>query len=399
MRAQSPRYEAAKRTTQLFHPSMVGSLHGVYAYHETLKGIYYGPGCLRTALPQLLGTLGGRKALIVTGKSLRDKTNVVSDVEGILKDRDAFGGTFSQIGQHAPTQGIVDGTKAFEDVDADIFISVGGGSPIDATKVMVNRLHETRGKFFSHIAIPTTLSAAEYTSTAGYTDEQGNKAGIANTMIAPSGIILDAELTLATPEKLWLSTGLRALDHAVESLYRPGVAPPLKVLCYAAIADLFTYLPQSQVEPNNLDVRQRLLIAAWMSMWPMKVEKHRSLGLSHSLGHKLGATYGIPHGVTSCLTLAAVVALKAETAMEEDKATLAKVLFYLGEPSTGTTEGDVVRLSSMINGLVEKLGLRSNLTTYDVPREDLPKISQLTIGSAEDPLYPKVVELLQRIYE
>ncbi|KAI6032979.1 alcohol dehydrogenase IV [Pisolithus orientalis] len=378
---------------------MSGSLHGTYAYHETLKGVYYGPGCLSTALPQLLSTLGGSKALIVTGKSLREKTNVVTNVESILKGRNAFGGTFSQIGQHAPVQGIVDGTKAFEDVQADIFISVGGGSPIDATKIMVNHLHDTRGKFFSHIAIPTTLSAAEYTSNAGYTDEQGNKVGIASPMIAPSGIILDAELTLATPEKLWLSTGLRALDHAVESLYRPGVAPPLKVLCYAAIGDLFAYLPLAQMDPNNLDMRQRLLIAAWMSLWPMRVEKHSALGLSHSLGHKLGATYGIPHGVTSCLTLAAVVALKAGTATEVDKAALAKALFYLGEPSTGTTVGDVMRLSSMINGLVETLGLRSNLITYGVPREDLPKIARLAIGNTEDPLYPKIVEVLESIYE
>ncbi|KAI6125737.1 alcohol dehydrogenase IV [Pisolithus croceorrhizus] len=378
---------------------MVESLHGVYAYHEALKAIYYGPGCLRTALPQLLSVLGGRKALIVTGRSLREKTNVIPNVESVLKDRGAFGGTFSQIGQHAPIQGIVDGIKAFEDVDADIFISVGGGSPIDATKVMVNRLHETRGKFFSHIAIPTTLSAAEYTCGAGYTNEQGNKTSIFNPMIAPSGIILDAELALATPEKLWLSTGLRALDHAVESLYWPGVAPPLKVLCYAAISDLFTNLPLSQAEPNSLDVRQRLLIAAWMSLWPTRVEKYSSLGLSHSLGHKLGATYGIPHGMTSCLTLAAVVALKAETATEEDRAALANVLFYLREPSTGTTVGDVVRLSSMISELVETLGLRSNLVTYDVPKEDLPKIARLTTGSAEDPLYSKVLELLEKIYE
>lgn len=119
-------------------------------------------------------------------------------------------------------------------------------------------------------------------------------------MIAPYGIILVAELTMMTPKKLWLSTGLRALDHAVESLYRPGVAPPLKVLCYAAISDLFTNLPLSRAEPNSLDARQRLLIAAWTSSWLMRNEKHSSLGLPHSLGHKLGATYGIPHGVTSC---------------------------------------------------------------------------------------------------
>jgi len=59
-----------------------------------------------------------------------------------------------------------------------------------------------------------------------------------------------------------------------ESLYRPGAIPPIKVLCYAAIVDLFRYLPISKEQPNDLDVRQKLLIAAWMSLWPTRLEKH-----------------------------------------------------------------------------------------------------------------------------
>jgi alcohol dehydrogenase class IV len=96
-----------------------------------------------------------------------------------------------------------------------------------------------------------------------------------------------------------LSTGIRALDHAVEGLYRPLVPPPLKVLFYSAIADLFKYLPISKAEPGNIVARQKLQIASWQSLWPVKLEKYSALGLSHALGHKLGAAYGIPHGITS----------------------------------------------------------------------------------------------------
>ena len=90
------------------------------------------------------------------------------------------------------------------------------------------------------------------------------------------------------------------------------------MLCYAALADLFKYLPESKADPGSVDVRQRLQVASWMSIWPMKREKYRygsistvnrivaeylalnsALGLSHALGHKLGARYGIPHGITS----------------------------------------------------------------------------------------------------
>ena len=114
-----------------------------------------------------------------------------------------------------------------------------------------------------------------------------------------------------------LSTGLRALDHAIgkllslcviytntnqlstENLYRPLVPEPMKVLCYSAIADFFKYLPESKANPQDVAVRQKLQVASWKSLWPIKMEKYSALGLSHALGHKLGAAYGIPHGITS----------------------------------------------------------------------------------------------------
>jgi hypothetical protein len=173
-----------------------------------------------------------------------------------------------------------------------------------------------------------------------------------------------------------LSTGIRALDHAVENLYRPFVPPPIKVLCCNAIADLFKHLPISKADPTNIVARQKLQLAAWQSLWPIKLEKFSALGLSHSLGHKLGAKYGIPHGITSvsidlnlpchndlndkttllphslqCITLAAVVTLMSAAASEEDKRWLAGVLFYLRiQPSGASLEDDVLLLSSAING-------------------------------------------------
>jgi hypothetical protein len=96
------------------------------------------------------------------------------------------------------------------------------------------------------------------------------------------------------------------------------VPAPVKILCYAALADLFTYLPKCKASPQALDVRQKLQLASWMSLWPLKMENYRypaectllysvpvsqtigsALGLSHALGHKLGAAYNIPHGITS----------------------------------------------------------------------------------------------------
>ncbi|KAG0706128.1 alcohol dehydrogenase IV [Suillus ampliporus] len=379
---------------------------GSYAYTDTLKAVYYGPKCVETALPKLLDTLGAKRALVVTGKSLREKTDVVARIESILKKYNAYGATFSEIGEHAPEAGIEKGISILREVDADIIVSVGGGSPIDASKAIIFRLQqeqtqETAGKvpeFLRQIAIPTTLSAAEYTVGAGHTNKQGDKVVVSHQELAPVGIILDAELTLSTPEQLWLSTGMRALDHAVESLYRPGVPLPVKTLCYAAIADLFRFLVLSKKDSGDLVSRQRLQVAAWMSLWPRKIEKHIPIGLSHTLGHKLGATYGIPHGITSCLTLASVVNLQAEIASQEDKECLAEALFYLREPSTGTVDGDVRKLSSMINSLVQELGLQKTLSQYGVPTGEIEQIAVRAVGPGNEELSSKVNILLESIY-
>ena len=129
-------------------------------------------------------------------------------------------------------------------------------------------------------------------SGAGYKDENGNKIGLGGHDFPPAAVILDAELTISTPERLWLSTGIRALDHAVggsrhlrrgktladeavkpECLYRPLVPYPVKVMSYEAISLLFKYLPISKQDPDDLAARQKLQLAAWMSLWPATLSK------------------------------------------------------------------------------------------------------------------------------
>jgi alcohol dehydrogenase class IV len=379
--------------------SDLSSLQGFYSWTDTLKGVYYGPGSVVHALPKLLETLGVKKALIVTGRSLYEKTDVVSKVESILKEHSAFGTTFFDIGEHSPISGIRKGIQKYKENGCECIVAVGGGSPIDASKAMLYEIQkEFGGKTPPQIAIPTTLSAAEYTVGAGFTNDEGHKVAVSSQELAPAGIILDAELTLATPERLWLSTGIRALDHAVENLYRPLVPSPVKVLCYAALADLFKYLPESKANPAAVDIRQKLQVASWMSLWPIKYERYSALGLSHALGHKLGARYGIPHGITSCLTLASTVFLKSEIASQADKEALAMALLYLQQPTTGSVEGDVRRLATLINELVIGLGLRSTLSAYKVPKEDLTSIASAALAGDNDPQLPKVVKLLESIY-
>ncbi|KAK0461176.1 uncharacterized protein EV420DRAFT_1619642 [Desarmillaria tabescens] len=361
------------------------SLQGFYGYTDTLSGVFYGPGSVSTALPALLSTLGVRKALIVTTKSLVNKTDVVKKIEAILKDNGAYGATFYEIGEHAPVAGIRRGVKVFRDYECDVIVSVGGGSPIDAAKAILHyNQEETGGPTLLQIAIPTTLSAAEYTIGAGFTNDQGHKVGVTSQKLAPAGVILDAELTLPTPERLWLSTGIQNLCYVTQR-----------------IADLFTYLPVSKANPQDVVVRQKLQIASWMT--DRVSEKPDSwfspLGLSHALGHRLGATYGIPHGITSCITsLTSRGAEGGNRIARKQRRRFPRRCSTYRRQTTGNLDQDVLLLSRLIQELVTSLGLKSSLEEYKVPKEDVEKIAELALGGKEQGVYDKVVGVLQSLY-
>lgn len=341
---------------------------GTYAYTVN-QTVQFGPGCTADALPKLLKRLGAKRALIVCGTSLATKTDVIDKIVRILGP--AHVGTFTDIGQHAPVEGVHKGLQKYEDSGADCIVSVGGGSPIDATKAMSYYANEKNHAFITHIAIPTTLSAAEFTPMAGFTKD-GKKTGVSDPNLPPTAVILDAEHALATPMKLWLTTGMRALDHAVETLYRPYAPPFIRTLAYSAIKDLFAYLPQCKRDPKNLTVRQNLQLAAWHSLFPYRQEDDAksALGLSHALGYMIGAPYGIAHGQCSCVTLGPTVRYKADHATEEERERLAGVLDVLGEKRTGSVRGDVTEVGRLIDRLVSDLGYDQGLLELGLPAKE-----------------------------
>ena len=201
------------------------------------------------------------------------------------------------IAQHAPMSQIDAGVE--ECAGARGIVSYGGGSAIDAAKIISVRLADG-GSPPPHVAIPTTLSVAELAAGAGYTNEAGDKAGMRDPRLMVESVIYDADLTLATPMQLWLSTGVRALDHAVEGFLAPGEHPFNDVMALEAIRRLFDSLPRAKAAPNDADVRTENQLAAWFSF---TLPSASAGGLSHTMGKQIGARHGIPHGVTSCLLL------------------------------------------------------------------------------------------------
>lgn len=169
---------------------------------------------------------------------------------------------------------------------------------------------------------------------AGYTSAEGKKIGVAGPELVPHVIFYDSTFAVHTPPRLWMSTGIRSLDHAVELLYHPmATEVPAKALVLNAIEGLFTYLPKYKADPKDEDYITRLQLASFASFFPMGMSLKGGAGLSHAMGYALGSPYWIPHGITSCITLAGVVRLKAQN--PEDTAQLARALPYIGQSRSG----------------------------------------------------------------
>ena len=277
------------------------------------------------------------------------------------------------ISQHAPMSQIDAGVEEASSAGADGVVSFGGGSAIDAAKIVSVRLADGDGRALPHLAIPTTLSVAELAAGAGYTNEAGDKAGMRDPRLLVETVIYDAELTLATPMELWLSTGIRALDHAVEGFLAGGEHPFNDVMALEAIRGLFSSLPRAKADPHNLDVRTENQLAAWFSF---TLPGASASGLSHTMGKQIGARYRIPHGVTSCLLLPHVMTYLAKKTPER----MAVLTEALGGPA-----------ADRVRHLIAFLGLPQHIADYGVGEAELRRAADDLAGK-----YP--AEDLLRIY-
>jgi 3-oxoacid CoA-transferase len=147
-------------------------------------------------------------------------------------------------------------------------------------------------------------------------------------------------------------------------MYHPLAAEiPTKRMCLEAIKDLFTYLPQSKADPQDAEVRTKLFLACYSSLFPFLYTG--GVGLSHSIGHAIGATYSIPHGITSCLSLAPTVHFKASN--PEEAKQIARIIPYIGKQTAGSEEGDSHIVGDAISELVEMLGHKTTLSAVNIP--------------------------------
>ncbi|HEX4134357.1 MAG TPA: iron-containing alcohol dehydrogenase [Bryobacteraceae bacterium] len=260
-----------------------------------LERVIYGPGKV-SALKEECEKRGLKRAIVVTTLGGFPILDQVTAALGPL-----CASVFTGVIQHVPRSTVDALQKEIERVDADSLVSFGGGSPIDTCKVAIYGSLPARE--LVHIAIPTTLSAAEYTHAGGVTDETTHvKGGVWDPRVLPRTVINDPLLALETPDWLWVTTGMRALDHAIECAYAIRHQPISDALAAKSIALMTKHLPASIRTTGDESVAHRghCQFAAWYSIYGAM---NTRFGLSHLLGHQIGPRWNVPHGVTSCITL------------------------------------------------------------------------------------------------
>lgn len=337
------------------------------------------------AVAEEIGRAGARKVFVTTTRSITNGPLVARVVQSLGAK---FAGKFDAISAHSPREGVLAGAEAVREAKADLIIAVGGGSVIDATKVMLlavwrgvrnsdelSALAGLRGSASNEasawnaepqalrmIAVPTTLSAAEFFPSAGVTDVQRRvKQMYFHPLFVPKAVILDPAATLETPVELLLSTGMRAVDHAVEGWCSVKTAPMADATNREAMKLLYFSLKNIKNEGENLEPRAM----AQQGMWLTRIASMAGLpnGASHGIGYLLGGGYGVPHGITSCITLPPVMEWNASVNAAR-QAEVAAAFGGGGEPA-----GKVLRR------FVTGLGLPTQLRTAGLARDMLPAIA------------------------
>lgn len=359
---------------------------GEYSYLP-IERVHFGPGSI-SRLAEELDRIRSQRPFVITGHTIAEKTNLVETVEKASGRK--LAGLFAGVKQHAPISGIKQAIGEVQRARADSLISLGGGSPIDSTKVVVKEMSDSFAKpLIAHLAIPTTLSAAEFSHSAGMTDDNTKrKTGVRDPRLVPRLVFLDPKVTIDTPSWLWACTGIRSLDHAVESIYSPKHQPYVDTLALESIRLLFQNLKRSSDNPSEMTPRLACQTAAWMSFAGVQSV---GTGLSHAIGRVIGASWNIPHGITSCLTLAEVMRHQARKYPDR----LALIAQAEGQDLKGLSENKQAEYAAeRVRELVKDLGLSKRLSGYGIKREDLPSIARDASGPEEYSMALDVLEAL-----
>ena len=224
-------------------------------------------------------------------------------------------------------------------------------------------------------------------------DKAAKKIRVRHHSLYADLIVLDPRMTIGTPDWLWLSSGVKALDHCIERLYCNGNQPAIEATASKAAELLFKYLPVSREDDDNLDARLNCLVAAWLSMMGATTV---GSGLSHAIGHVIGVKYDIGHGYTSCVTQPYVMEYN-RSASANQQAVLARAA---GIQTDGMDDVAVAEAAyRVVDEFILGLNMPHRLRELEIPMEDLREIAELTMEDGAGRNNPVPITSFEQVME
>jgi len=374
-------------------------LTGVVQFVPTVERILYGVGVVGTHLDAEVERLRGRRVLLLTPRSL-ERGPLAERVRAVLGPRlvESLTAHF----EHVSLESVAEATAAAHRSRADLVVALGGGSVIDAGKAFRTCLaagittaqeldsfmeHPAppAGTFIPQVSIPTTLSGAEYTRSFSATDfARGTKRSYTDSAVASRTILYDPTTTLETPPRLWLASGVMAIDHAVEVFCASPTHLVGDALKLTALRELLTYLPRTQQAPHDLDARLHCQVGAWLADHsPLRAQPLMPTATalpSHALAYELGALCRVSYGLSACVTLPACLRWSAARVPQAGarQAELARALGIALQHSPDVEAAS--RLAEELQALIARLGLATRLRDVSVSHEDIKRIARQFAG-------------------
>ncbi|MCR5609264.1 MAG: bifunctional acetaldehyde-CoA/alcohol dehydrogenase [Lachnospiraceae bacterium] len=396
--------------------------------------VYIKKGCLPVALDELKNVMNKKKVFIVTDTFLY-KNGYTKPVTDKLDEMGITHATFYDVAPDPTLACAKEGTKLMTSFEPDCIIAIGGGSAMDAAKIMwvlyehpeadfmdmAMRFCDIRKRIYTFpkmgekayfIAVPTSAgTGSEVTPFAVITDEKtGVKYPLADYELMPNMAIVDADMMMDAPKGLTSASGIDAVTHALEAYASIMATDYTDGLALRALKMIFEFLPRAYDNgPNDAVAREKMGNAANMAGMAFA---NAFLGVCHSMAHKLGAFHHLPHGIANALLInqvirfnSAEVPTKMGTFSQYDHphtlARYAEVADYLGLKGKDDTES-VENLIKAINELKAKIGIKNSIAEYGIDEKDfLDRLDEMVEQAFDDqctganPRYPLMSEIKQ----
>lgn len=396
--------------------------------------IYIKKGCLPVALDELKTVMNKKRAFIVTDNFLY-KNGYTKAITSKLDEMGIEHMTFFNVAPDPTLASAKEGAALMTSFCPDTIIALGGGSAMDAAKIMwvlyehpeadfmdmAMRFIDIRKRVYTFpkmgekayfIAVPTSAgTGSEVTPFAVITDEKsGVKYPLADYELLPNMAIIDTDFHMSAPKGLTAASGIDAVTHALEAYASMLATDYTDGLAKQALQTIFKYLPRAY-ENGQTDVEAREKMANAATMAGMAFA-NAFLGVCHSMAHKLGAFHHLPHGVANALLIEEVLRFnsaespaKMGTFSQYDHphtlARYAEIADFLGIKGNTDTE-KLEGLIKAVNELKEKVGIRKTIREYDIDEDDfLNSLDEMTEQAFDDqctganPRYPLMSEIKQ----